>query len=53
MLKKYRFGFGLLGLVLFLVTCLLFNRRRNILALIPAVGFTVCHLIYASVNFII
>lgn len=27
--------------------------RKNVIALIPAVGFTVCHLIYGIVNFII
>lgn len=27
--------------------------RKNYIALIPAVGFTVCHLIYGTANFIV
>ena len=48
-----------IGVILLLIIppCLAFIliaiARRNIPALIPAVGFTVCHLIYATANFII
>lgn len=27
--------------------------RRNIIALVPAAGFTLCHILYAAVNFIL
>lgn len=44
-------------LLLSLPPCLAFVfyaiGRRNLLAIVPAVGFTVCHMIYAFVNFII
>lgn len=47
----------LIILLLSIPPCLAFIliaiARRNIPALIPAVGFTVCHLIYATLNFIL
>ena len=44
-------------LLLSLPPCLAFifyaGARRNLIALIPSIGFTICHMIYTSVNFII
>lgn len=44
-------------LLLSIPPCLAFifyaSARRNLLALIPSIGFTICHMIYTSVNFII
>ena len=51
-----RTGAGVI-LLLTLPPCLAFVfyavGRRNVPALIPAVGFTVCHLVYAMLNYLI
>lgn len=58
-LKQYRFGFDPWGLLLFLLTvspCLAFiffaADRKNLLAILFAVVFAVCHLVFAVVNFV-
>ena len=58
-LLYYRIEKAPLGIILLLTVppCLAYIliaiARRNTPALIPAVGFTVCHMVYATLNFII
>ena len=57
-LTKYRFGFDFWGLILFLIVMLpnfiLFAiDRKNLPAVLFALGFAICHLVFAIVNFIV
>ncbi len=56
-MKPYRFGFDFWGLLLFLLVMLphfiwFATNRNNIPAVLSAIGFTVCHVIFGVVNFV-
>ena len=58
MLKNYKLSFEIWGLLLFLIVMIpnfiwFAIDRKNVIALIPISIFTICHLIYGVVNFII
>ena len=58
MLKKYKIGFDIWGLILFLVImipnfiCFAIDRK-NMIAVFPISVFTICHFIYGLVNFVV
>ena len=56
-MKPYRFGFDFWGLLLFLLVMLphfiwFATNRNNIPAVLSAIDFTVCHVIFGVVNFV-